>query len=558
MKKVIFLLLMILLSYTRLSGLTWSYPYPFHPDENNMVNSVQSLRCEGPSIKDCLNPHFFAYGQPPVYAAYIISKVMPMIDHRLALRLISAFASILNAIVLIKMFQLFIKKKPQFSILIYIFLIVIFSPYFIQFSHFGTTESILMFVYSLITYFLLSWSKNDDFSYENVSLVGLSLGFAVAIKLSSLVFILPFICVLIFSLLRRQSSKKIVLRIKTFLFQLALLFIIGVLSYALFSPHNLISWNDFMSSMKYEIGVGNGSLKVFYTQQFEGAQPVLFQLQHIFPYVLGLSQYLLILFGLSAMVFRRTFQDKILLLSILIYFVPVAFLYAKWTRFMSPIFPLLTVCALIGLHNAHDVLMKKFENRAIIVHIISFVIVIITIIPGIAHMSIYSQKDVRVEASEWIDKNIPQNSRIISEAGNVVDIPMNISQRFNIASFDFYNVDKSSSLKYDLQQYKNASQYIFVPSRRVFADYTCMSPDKTYKQNISTNQCQKLQKMYPILSRYYQEIFSEEGSFKHIKTFTSYPRISLLGKTLLEFPDEQAEETWTVFDHPVVRIYKKR
>ena len=43
-----------------------------------------------------------------------------------------------------------------------------------------------------------------------------------------------------------------------------------------------------------------------------------------------------------------------------------------------------------------------------------------------------------------------------------------------------------------------------------------------------------------------------------VAEFTSYPEISFFGTTLIDFPDENAEETWTVFDHPVIRIYKKQ
>ena len=38
--------------------------------------------------------------------------------------------------------------------------------------------------------------------------------------------------------------------------------------------------------------------------------------------------------------------------------------------------------------------------------------------------------------------------------------------------------------------------------------------------------------------------------------FSSYPGLTL-GPFNLVFPDEDAEETFTVFDHPVIRIYKK-
>ena len=64
-------------------------------------------------------------------------------------------------------------------------------------------------------------------------------------------------------------------------------------------------------------------------------------------------------------------------------------------------------------------------------------------------------------------------------------------------------------------------------------------------------------KKYPLLNQYYKKLFNGEAGFVEIAEFTSYPRIQIFGKTLFEFPDESAEETWTVFDHPVIRIYKR-
>jgi hypothetical protein len=57
---------------------------------------------------------------------------------------------------------------------------------------------------------------------------------------------------------------------------------------------------------------------------------------------------------------------------------------------------------------------------------------------------------------------------------------------------------------------------------------------------------------FPITSRFYQALFSNELGLRKVKEFNSYP--SLAG---FEVDDEKAEETWSVFDHPVIRIYEK-
>lgn len=65
MKRMVIVALVCAAFYTRLVGISWGLPYPMHPDERNMAVAVESLK-----LSEHLNPHFFAYGQLPLYLAY--------------------------------------------------------------------------------------------------------------------------------------------------------------------------------------------------------------------------------------------------------------------------------------------------------------------------------------------------------------------------------------------------------------------------------------------------------------------------------------------------------
>src|SRR3989338_1109129 len=123
-KWILLAFLSVVLIYTRFINLSWGFPYPMHPDERNMANAIQQLKCEIPisnsqetnkfQISQCLNPHFFAYGQFPLYTGYGIIHLMKFFDGDLgtpvsfeeailSLRFISAIASVLNVFILIKL-----------------------------------------------------------------------------------------------------------------------------------------------------------------------------------------------------------------------------------------------------------------------------------------------------------------------------------------------------------------------------------------------------------------------------------------------------------------------
>ena len=617
-KLILLLFLLSLLVYTRFVNIGWGLPYPIHPDERNMANAVQQLHCENSNnqfpiskqaslsnfqLSKCLNPHFFAYGQFPLYVGYFIVFLMKFFDGDLgtpisfeeatvALRFISGMASVLNAIILLKIislftsnFQFLIPNKTSnskknndflFSIPYLLFPIVIFSPFFIQFSHFGTTESLLMFLYSSLVFVGLKLLQGKSRLSQFILASSVLLGMAVATKVSSILFILvPFLSI-VFGMNRFEKSSVSLKRIFFLMLYLSSLTLIVSL---ILAPHNFISFTDFLGAMRYESDVALGSYVAFYTRQFESAIPLIFQIIRIFPYALGLPVFVFFTLGFLFLPYNKTFN--FLRASFIIYFFPIAFMFAKWTRFMSPILPVMLVIAVLFLEFLifnfqfsikSQFLILQWRIKSQISNLILIMVMIVMVLPGVAYLSIYKNKDVRFQASEWIYKNIPENSYILSETANVLDIPIPSTnyllptKNYTVISFNFYDLDENRSIIFDMQNHLAKADYIFVPSRRIVANHYCPiniqspAPISNIQFPISKEKCEYLRTKYPLLNQYYDDLFSGRLGFEKVAEFTSFPALKFQisnFKFATEFPDEQAEETWTVFDHPVIRIYKK-
>lgn len=552
-KKNIFVWILIIsmLIYTRFINLDWGLPYPMHPDERNMAVAVATLNCKLPAItydfpktlmgewkpmttwlkisgefnvKECFNPHFFAYGQFPLYLGYIFAFIIKFLQGSLgipinlqeaiiSLRFISAFASMATALVVFNIVNLINKNKNIFSYLITA-LIIIFSPYAVQFSHFGTTESLLMFFYSLIIYLSLLFLEKKASPLFYVFNCSLILGLSLATKVSSMIFMTVPLMPLFF---KKNHGFPFFYYLLTKFFDLLVLSLMTFLFFFLFSPHNFINWKDFLSALIYESNVATGKIVVFYTRQFIDTVPFWFQLTKIFPYALGVG---VTVVGLISFLGLNLKDKKINLLRLffLIYFIPTSLIFAKWIRFMAPIFPILTVFSILLVQNLISRLNIKLR------HVLIMILILILVFPGIKFINIYLQPDVRFQATEWINKNIPKNSYVLSETANVVDIPLSNDNNLTVVSFNFYDLDQNPIFQEELEKHLQKADYIFIPSRRIFAN---------------------LKEQYPKLERYYQDLFSGKMGFEKAAEFSS------------GLNDEQAEETWTVFDHPVIRVYKR-
>jgi len=538
-EKKLLLLILLIGILLRFFNLTWGEGYYFHPDENNIARSILNLSWPK------LNPQFYAYGQFSPYLTYFSAQfynLLSFIHYQRKLNFSEAifflrFWSALSNSVTIYLIYLIGKKffhlRLPFS-LVSPFLTA-FIPGLIQAAHFGTTESLLTFFFVTIIYFSLNFLKTNH--KRNLLIAGILSGLAIGTKISGAIFLIaPLSATIIHSIVSKKKNKLMI-------YQISIIVVAAAVFAVLSSPYLVINYPESFSILKYEIDIAQGKIPIFYTRQFRHTVPYVFQIKKIFPYVLGWPLFILGIIGflLTIISLIKNFSKKdkmknkldighwILNISFLVYFLYNGQLFAKWTRFMTPILPFFALFAAYGLKKIHHYLSQKISSPTILYTLYS--ILLLSILPGVFFFaSIYTQSDIRLTASKWIYQNIPENSIILSEAGNVVNFPISNIQAqkkyLKVINFDFYNLEKDPQLQKQLISALKQTDYIIIPSRRIFVNHL-RSPHQ-----------------YPLTAKYYQLLFSNKLGFKEIKQF-SY------------LNDELAEETWSVFDHPKIRIYKK-
>lgn len=506
----------------RFYRLNWGEGYYFHPDENNIANSIAQLAPPG------FHPHFFAYGQLPSYLVYFVWQLVfrlrgqnlwQAVSFSQAVWGIRCLAALSSLLTIWLVFRIGKRFWPKLAGQLAFWTAA--CPGLIQAAHFGTTESLLGLFLLTITDFSLSLqekAKKKDFGK-----LGLTLGLGLGTKLNSLsFFLIPAVAAI-------GWKEKWPVKIKNWL-KLTATTVLALGIGLMVSPYQILDWKEFRGSMIYELGVASGKMRVFYTRQFNDSWPFFFQLRKIFPYSLGWPLTVLGMAG-AVLLIRRFWQKKerkiaILLAAAGISFWPNVFIFAKWTRFMTPAVPFLILLAGETVSQSQKTKLKNWLVGGI---------TLISLIAGLSFFGIYRRPDVRITASEWMEKNLPAGSRILSEGGNVLNLPL--TGNFETVNFDFYPLDDEPSKEEELRQEIRNCDYILVPSRRVFANH-----DK---------------KRFPKTAHYYERLFDGSLGFEEVKIFTSYPGITI-GRWRAEWPDENAEETWTVFDHPVIRVFAKK
>lgn len=512
-KKRIFFLCIFLLSafLVRIYNLDWDNGHFLHPDERLYVN-ISSIALPTSwnqffSVDSPLNPKMFYYGAFPLYLYKVVSLLLSSSSFLLTSRFISAlfsFATIPFIFLIGK--TIFTKRIGSIAAIIFAF-----SAGSIQHAHFNTTESMLVFFVSVLTYLSVRIAKEKQVKF--FLLCGILTGLSFATKITGLTFaLLPFVA-WGYLLLKEKNKLRVFLWGVTFIIVTA---IVGIIA----APYQLIDHQQFLSDQTYMQGVTYGKSKPPFVIIYEGTLPYIYPLIHVLPFTFGFIELPLALIGCTLLLRKpkKNFLLLFILLYPLFYFAWSGAWFTKFSRYYMLLFPFLSIWAAYSL--------SLFSKR------ITAILLALCLLQGILFLRIYTEPNTRVEASSWIYKHIPEGTTIAGEHWDD-NLPLPIegigdTSMYTVLQIPSYDLDTTAKVQI-LANTLEKSAYVILSSRRVY-------------HSLLVNQ-----RMYPYTSSMYKKLFDGTLGYTLVQEFTSYPYF---------FSDDTADETFQSYDHPPVLIFQ--
>ncbi|MCX7706894.1 MAG: DUF2298 domain-containing protein [Anaerolineae bacterium] len=178
------------------------------------------------------------------------------------------------------------------------------------------------------------------------------------------------------------------------------------------------------------------------------------------------------------------------------------------------------------------------------------VVTVFTILWGWGFLAIYRRPLTRITASKWMYQNIPEGSVVANEHWDD-PLPGSFDGKLGFKPAGYYYGLTDPNTGRREGQIENYAEDTPEKRERLYrwlneADVIVMSSNRLW------GSIPRLPMRYPMTSLYYQLMAEEKLGFELAARFTSFPTI--FG---IQFDDTWAEEAFSVYDHPEVRIYRK-
>jgi len=540
MKSAIILSAIVILGFfLRTLNINWDQSFHLHPDERflTMVGNALSLP---QSFSEYINPQqspfnpinkgfpFFVYGVFPVILNKIIALLLGNDTYNAFTIQGKILSAVFDSLIILfiyktsKSLESYYKISPAIKYLASFLYAIAVLP--IQLSHFFAVDTFLNFFMFASFYFsLLFYFKRRT---RFIVFSALSLGLAFASKITAF-FIVPLLLYFLVKGSWKKGVKKTI--------QYALIFLITLYAtIRLANPYYFESSNilnpapskQFVASIQMLKSYENKEVWYPPSVQWIDKPPIIFSFYNLALFGLGPGLFISFLLGFFILLkdFRKSLFTAISILLIAFFFYQST-QFAKTMRYFIFLYPFFALYAGVGL---------AYRNR-----ISKIILWILLLLCPLFFISIYLKDHTRVEASKWIYANIPTNSVLLHEHWDD-PIPLQIkdanTQLFieTLPVFDLDTKDKWVTMDTLLEK----GDYLILSSNRGWGSIPTV-PEK-----------------YPRMSKFYADLFEGKLPYKKIKEFTSYPSLRYVGIPL-DIPDDFAEESFTVYDHPRVIIFQK-
>jgi len=568
MRRLLLFFILIIAFFFRFNNLNWDQNFHLHPDERflTMVTLAMSLP---ESLEEYFNQkispfnpanigfNFYVYGVFPLVLTKFLAVNLGVDNYNeitVLGRFLSALVDFLTVIFVYKTIKLLFKKFKNVSLLVLrvVPLLAAFfysvSVYPIQAAHFFTTDTFLNFFMLGSFYFILKNLEVNRFLYFIFS--SLLFALALASKISA-IYIFPLNLGVLF-LIVISKKNNLFKKITHYMLYMILYVVFSYLFLRIFNPYYFekpsffdFSLNhNFYQSIKLLMSFSNPD--VWYPPAVQWInKPWYGLLLTTFLVGLGPMNFIVMMVGLVFLLknFRLKIKNFIIFLVILWvlgYFVYQSSQFVKSIRYTIYLYPFFAIFGGVGL----GVIINLVKKNILINYVIRCALCVILLFWPLLFSTIYFHSHTRVLASEWIYKNLKNDSVILGEHWDD-PLPLMMEKNFGkffrvelLPVFDPDTFEKWQKIKELLKK----------------ADYYVLSSNRGWG-SIPT-----VPSRYPLMSKYYQVLLSgncrEQKKltgycFKKIKTFEPYYY------QFIKYPERWVEETFTVYDHPTVLIYEK-
>ena len=561
----ILLLILLFAALLRLYGIIWDQGFHLHPDERAIVMAVDSLQypkdlTEFLSVDSPWNPKFFAYGSFPMYLLQFAGDKMAAVNLQFGeysmINLVGRFLSAMFDLATIALLFFIGRKlfRPAVGLFAAFFYAISVLP--IQLSHFYAVDTILTFFITVTLYVLLLFYEKPSFIKS--LLLGLFFGLALATKVSAIVLFISigtalfidFLLLFIKNPHKPQQYKRHLADVirNTFTFGV-IITAAAFAAFILFEPYAFIDRKTFWEQTLYQSMMTKDAFVFPYTLQYVGKIPYLYELYNIFLFGLGPVLSVLCFLGIGYAVMQAVRKGhKNLLPQIIIlftfflsYFWVVGGFAIGFMRYMLPVYPLLCLFGAVLAYQLFRTLNEKVKNKTLLL-ILSFSSLVLLLLWPLSFVQIYAHNNTRYDATTWMQRNIPPGKAIAIEHWDD-GLPLIGQEQYVVITLGLYEPD-------------TPEKWVLVKNQLEQTDYIIIASNRLYTPLQKLTNCAKLppMKCYPQTTAYYQRLFSGQLGFEKVAEFENYPTVPFLN---IPINDQAADESFTVYDHPKVMIFKK-
>lgn len=545
-------LILVVAGALRLYGFDWGSGQHLHPDEIGITNAALQ-RVNWPSgaspgqlldpTTSPLNPRSggvaFPYGALPVYLSRAVASVVTAGDYNGIWLTGRALAGLFDTGTMLLVFLVGMSLWDRWWGLLAATLYA-FGVLPIQISHYFIPEPFMcFFMAAALLFSVLYYQKGRAWM---ILLAGVSCGLAMACKLSAApALVLPFAALLLHEISTKRDERVGIWRVVG----LGALALVGALG-GLFvgDPYGVLDASAYLSQVGYQASVQSGATDLWFTRRYIGTLPVIYPWWQMA--LLGVGPLVGVVGSVGAVVaavrlWRQEWVYGVLLSGALIYFASIAFLEAKWVRYLLPLVPYLCLFATLVVISVPGALGARESSRRWARYVVVGVLVGSAAVGAIALMSVYTREHTRVQASRWIYANVPPGGKIGVEINDGL-LPLKLDAHQDPQGE--YNVTQIRTLG-DFPS-EEASTYLRDSLRNI--DYLVIGDIR------ATRTVPKMPWRYPVQKRFYDLLFEGKLGFSPVYTATSYP--TFLG---VVFPDDSdwVDASFIEYDHPPEQIFKK-